>query len=146
MTQHSSRRIRRFTSLAAGLLAATLCGAATAAGSATDGWDVSQGSVVTAFVANPGLPGNGPGLLGGDAGESSPFAVERFNTIFPDLLPVGTVHAIEWATPAPIALTGWQLEAFADGNGGRGFSHFTLLADVAGAWVPLASVATLALY
>ena len=105
---------------------------------------MSQGSVVTQFTANPALPGNGPGMFGGDAGENSPFAVERFNTIFPDLLPAGTVHGIEWATPSAISLTGWQLEANGDGNGGRQFSHLTLLIDVAGSWVTVSSVDTLA--
>ncbi|WP_457322188.1 PEP-CTERM sorting domain-containing protein [Roseateles sp. P5_E11] len=145
LPRRSLRSLARGT-LIASLLAAGLTQAASAA-SATDAWDVSQGSAVTQFIANPALPGNGPGMFGGDAGENSPFSGERFNTIFPDLLPTGTVHVIEWATPAPITLLGWQLEAAADGgNGARSFAHFTLSAEIGGAWVAVSSVDTLALY
>jgi len=138
-------------SLAWGMLIASLLGAgltqAAQAESSTDAWDVSQGSTVTQFIANPGLPGNGPGMFGGDAGENSPFPGERFNTIFPDLLPAGTVHVIEWTTPASITLLGWQLQAAADeGNGARSFAHFTLSVEIGGAWVAVSSVDTLALY
>lgn len=127
----------------AGLLTAT---STTLAGSADDAWDVSQGTVITQFTPNPGLPGNGPGMFGGDAGEGSPFAVERFNTVFPDLLPAGTVHSIEWSTASPITLTGYHLQAARDGSNGRSFSLFRLLADTGSGFVLISSVDTTALY
>jgi len=133
-------------------LATALLAAAFAAGAqtSTDAWDVAQGSVVTS-VSTASPAGSPAGMFGADAGAAAPFPVERLNTVFGDLLPVGTVHSIEWHTAAPISLTGYHLLAHADGvdldvDNGRSFSQFKLYAEVGGNFQLISSVDTAALY
>ena len=73
--------------------------------------------------------------------------VERLNTGFGDLLPMGTVHSIEWHTSAPILLTGYHLLAHPDaGFDGRSFSQFKLYAEAGGSFQLISSVDPAALY
>jgi len=151
-TSALSRQLSRPRHGIRALLAASLLTTAFAAGAqtSTDAWDVAQGNAVTSIsTAHPaGLPA---GMFGADAGAFASFPVERLNTLFGDLLPVGTVHSIEWHTAAPISLTGYHLLANADSvdldvDNGRSFSQFKLYAEVDGNFQLISSVNTAVLY
>jgi hypothetical protein len=103
----------------------------------TDLWDVSRGSTVTGSsgALSGGWNSDPRNMFGGTFG-SGPSDVLN-NTIFRDYQPAGTVHWVEWATPAPITLTSFNLVATHDAGWDgyvmrdihyRGFSSFTLSA------------------
>lgn len=77
---------------------------------ADDLWDVSQGTVVTSHSAlHTSQSFDARDLLGGTFGD---FPGEDRNVIFADLLPMDTVHHIEWQTAQPITLESFRLFAF----------------------------------
>jgi hypothetical protein len=96
--------------------------------SSTDLWDISQGSIVTA--SSPPIPGYSVesmfgGFIGGDW------------SYFADGEPSGTVHFVEWETPANVTISQIHLWAFGDAmfgfpNNQREFQHFTLRAKSPG--------------
>lgn len=96
-----------------------------------DLWDISQGSSVT---ATSGIlwNSNQNGMFGGRISSS----VEPPNTIFLDYQPAGSLHWIEWQTPAEITLRSFNLVAFHDGSPynmtHRGFNIFNLLSSTNG--------------
>ncbi|MBA4064117.1 MAG: hypothetical protein C0501_10470 [Isosphaera sp.] len=111
------------------VLPAALLAAATPAAAgpiSTDIWDISQGVVVT---AQSGVvpTSSARNLLGAAEG-----TVEAGNVLFRDDRPAGFVHFVEWRTPVPVLVTGFNLFAIHDGApfdaNERGFRRFTLLA------------------
>jgi len=139
-------RTHRSLTLAAVAATAMLATAAHAADSFTDAWDQSQGSTV--LSTSPLHPaGLAAGMFGGDAGPLSPFSAERFNTLFADLQPAGTVSGITWQTADPITLTGFHLRSIKDGTSdGRSFSSFSLFALLDGAFQTLSLIDANLLY
>ena len=90
---------------------------------ADDLWNINQGAVVT--DSSPLIGGSDIGdMFGGEAG-----SVESGKTLFADDLAVGTVHYVEWQTPAPVTISNFRLFANADGDtGDRSFKRFSLFA------------------
>ena len=111
--------------------------------STNDLWDISQGSVVT------GTSGLAPGSDSRDmfGGVFSTPPSEPGRTIFADGHPAGFVHYIEWQTPGPVTVNGFNLFASGDGPLGqfptqREFAQFVLKAKSS----PLATNFDLTLY
>ena len=92
-------------------------------GGADDVWDLCQGAVVTA--SSPVIGGSDiRNIFGGSFG-----TVEPDSTLFQDNQPIGTVHFVEWQTPALVTVSNFILLANHDADATqRGFSRFTLLA------------------
>ena len=93
--------------------------------STLDLWDVSQGTVV---VADSGIR---DGFLADGMFGAGPVLEEYGNTIFADGQPAGSVHFIEWRTPAPVTLQAFRLFASGDGpyyGNERDFAQFVLKA------------------
>jgi hypothetical protein len=126
---------------AAGLMAGVVGSAGAMSVTSTDAWDITQGAVVTS-TSGIHPAGSAAGMFGNDAGPNSPFPVERLNTLFRDLAPEGTVHAIEWRSVTPITLAGYHLLSYEDVNEGRSFSQFRLFAKVNGVFDLISDVAT----
>jgi hypothetical protein len=101
-----------------------------------DYWDVSQGTVVTGTSGVLGPPiydktfaSDIRDMFGGR------FApIEPGNTLFQDRYPAGTVHWVEWKTPAPVSIHSFELTMSHDGPQNsqvypammRGVSRFSL--------------------
>lgn len=90
-----------------------------------DLWDVSQGASVTAH--SPLLqwaPSSASNMFGAALG------AEPGNTVFIDRQPAGTIHWVEWQTPAAVTMRSFNLIAAHDGQPCdaryRGISRFTL--------------------
>lgn len=103
----------------------------------TDLWDISRGTIVTGSsgALAGGWSSDPRNMFGGTFGTGPSDLLN--NTIFRDYQPAGTIHWVEWATPAPITLTGFNLVATHDAGWDgyvsrdityRGFSSFTLYA------------------
>ena len=94
-----------------------------------DFWDFSEGTVITNWSATKSDIRN---MFGGNYGPdfSGP---EGTHMLFADNYPAGTVHFVEWRTPAPITLRSFSLQANHDGLPAdallRGFSSFRLFAE-----------------
>jgi sialidase-1 len=123
------RRTGGVTLRVTGITAAVLLirGNFVAAGpSYSDAWDVSQGSTVVAYseIDTPWFDARD--MFGGTFGTYLP---EQGSTIFTDAYPKGHIHWVEWRTPSPIVLRGFDLYANSDGSANgyyRGMDHFTL--------------------
>ena len=93
-----------------------------------DLWDFSQGTLVTNWSPTKGDIRN---MFGGNYGPvfCGPAGTHM---LFADNYPRGTVHFVEWQTPAPITLRSFSLSANHDGLPAnallRGFSSFRLFA------------------
>ncbi len=95
-------------------------------GSTSDVWDVAQGVVVTAHSPLAG------GFAVEDMFGTANSTVEARETIFADGMPAGTVHFVEWRTPADVEVDGFTLRANDDfdPSKARGFSTFRLFARI----------------
>jgi hypothetical protein len=103
----------------------------------TDVWDVNQGAVVTGSSPTHENGSNVNNIFGGNnfngCGDSPTV------TVFADfvagqygnpagVLPVGTIHWVEWNTAAPTWLGSFEVYAGADGGtNARSFNHLTLM-------------------
>jgi len=106
-------------------LAASLLGRATAAvtPSRVDLWDISHGIVIT------DTSGIRDGFDAGDMFGGTASGMEPGNTVFLDEMPAGTVHYIQWQTPAPVNVKFFVLFAAGDGPtwyNEREFDRFVL--------------------
>ena len=99
-------------------------GAVKAASSSIDAWDISQGSIVT--TSSPTGYGVASNMFGDN--HVDPFyPVEVGSTLFQDYSSHGAVNFVEWQTPSPINLLGYNLILGDDiPYGLRGISSFVL--------------------
>jgi hypothetical protein len=106
--------------------------------STSDVWDVSQGAVVTGVSgwSRWSTQNTIPNVLGGSIVPVSPINLQPWPgeagaAFFAEDLPSGTIHWLEWTTPSPVTVVGYNLFANSDNNpsypGARGFSNFRLL-------------------
>jgi hypothetical protein len=134
------------TVMAAGLMAGVVGSVGAMPITSEDAWDITQGAVVTTHSGMIVIPnnfaGSAAGMFGNDVGPGGAFPGERLQTIFRDFAPIGEVHAIEWRSAAPFALTGYHLVAIEDSNEGRSFSQFRLFAKVGGVFQLISDVAS----
>lgn len=103
-------------------------------GASDDLWDVARGGVVTASSQMHSTGGVVDSFAQDSFGAQTVGAVEPGMTIFRDLAPDGTVHFVEWSTPAAFDLHGFRLHAAHDESPQqRAFRSFRLFAREAGA-------------
>lgn len=97
-----------------------------------DHWDVNSGATITANSAYITTSGTPEGMFGG----VSPIP-ESFYTYFADDQATGTVHYVEWTTPAPVTVRTIRLFAHGDSflNNSREFQTVTLKAKSPGSSV-----------
>lgn len=105
-----------------------------------DPWDVSQGAVVTGVSgwSRWATQDTIPNILGANVPVLSvvngqPWPGEQGAGFFGEDNPAGFTHWLEWTTPAPVTIGGYNLFANSDENpsypGARGFSSFRLLVE-----------------
>jgi hypothetical protein len=105
-----------------------------------DPWDVSQGAIVTGTSgwSRWTTQNTVPNILGADVPVLSvlngePWPGEHGAGFFAEDNPAGFTHRLEWSTPSPVTLVGYNLFANSDQNpsypGARGFSSFRLLVE-----------------
>jgi hypothetical protein len=103
-------------------------------GASDDAWDVTRGATVTASSQMHATGAVVDSFAQDSFGAQTAGAVEPGMTIFRDLAPDGTVHFVEWSTPAAFALHGFRLHAAHDeAPQQRAFRNFRLFAREAGA-------------
>jgi hypothetical protein len=108
--------------------------------SATDLWDVTQGAVVTGFSGSSKWTtlDTIPNILGANVPVVNPFngqpwPGEAGMGFFAEDQPIAFVHWMEWTTPSPVTVVGYNLFANSDNNptypGARAFSTFRLFSQ-----------------
>lgn len=111
----------------AGKCRATCGGGGT--GATDDLWDVARGGTVIASSELHSTAGEQDSFATDSFGAATTAAIEPGMTIFRDQDPDGSLHFIEWSTPAVFELTGFRLHAAHDeAPQQRAFRAFRLLA------------------
>src|SRR5215213_10409725 len=101
---------------------------------ADDLWDVTRGAVITAESPIITYVGTPDGLLGANGQQN--WGDELNWTYFADAQPPGTVHFVEWETPADVTVAEVRIYAYGDGptfyNNGREFEQVVIKAKSPG--------------